>query len=94
MGKRDFPMFETITAYNPPETFAATYEAEGVVNLISNRFTETADGKTRWLLESQFTFRGLMMKVIAFFMPATFRKQTLTFMQRFKEFAEKSIRAT
>lgn len=93
MGKRELPMIETITVHSPPEKFAATYEAEGVLNLISNRFTETAEGKTHWVLDSHFKFRGLMMKTVALFMPAAFRKQTLTFMQRFKEFAEKSVGA-
>jgi uncharacterized protein YndB with AHSA1/START domain len=92
MGKREFEMIETITVYSPPEEFAATYEAEGVCNLISNRLTETADGTTRWVLNSHFKFSSLMMKLMALLLPGMFKKQTLTFMQRFKEFAEKSVR--
>jgi uncharacterized protein YndB with AHSA1/START domain len=90
MGKRESEIIETITVHKSPDEFAAVYEAEGVSNLISNRFTETAAGKTRWVLESHFNCSSLMMKLIAFLMPGMFKKQTLTFMQRFKEFAEKN----
>ena len=92
MGKGTFEMIETITVYNPPGEFAASYEAQGVWNLIENRFTETAQGKTRWVLDAQFKFPSLMMKLMAWLAPGMFRKQTLRFMQRFKAFAEKSAR--
>lgn len=92
MGKREFETIETITVHSPPEEFAAIYEAEGVWNLISNRLTETAEGTTRWVLDSHFKFSSLMMKLMALLLPGMFKKQTLTFMQRFKEFAEKSVR--
>jgi uncharacterized protein YndB with AHSA1/START domain len=92
MGKREFATIETITVYNPPEEFAATYEAEGVWNLISNRLTETPEGATRWVLDAHYRFSSLMMKLMALLLPGMFKKQTLTFMQRFKEFAEKSVR--
>jgi uncharacterized protein YndB with AHSA1/START domain len=92
MGKSTFEMTETITVHSPPEEFAAAYEAQGVWNLVTNRFTETAQGKTRWVLDAQFKFPSLMMKLMAFLAPGMFKKQTLTFMQRFKAFAEKSVR--
>jgi uncharacterized protein YndB with AHSA1/START domain len=92
MGKREFEMIETITLNHPPEEFAATYEAGGVSNLISNRFTENPGGTTRWVLDSHFEFSSLMMKLMALLLPGMFKKQTLTFMQRFKEFAEASVR--
>jgi uncharacterized protein YndB with AHSA1/START domain len=92
MGKREFEMIETITVHSPPEEFAATYEAEGVWNLISNRLTETTDGTTRWILNSHFKFPSLIMRLIALISPGMFKKQTMTFMLRFKEFAEKSVR--
>jgi uncharacterized protein YndB with AHSA1/START domain len=92
MGRREFETIETITVYNPPEEFAATYEAEGVWNLISNRLTETPEGTTRWVLDAHHEFSSLMLKLMALLLPGMFRKQTLTFMQRFKDFVEKSVR--
>ena len=90
MGKRESEIIETITVHKFPEEFAAVYEADGVSNLISNRFTETADGRTRWVLDSHFNCSSLMMKLIAFLVPGMFKKQTVKFMQSFKEFAEKN----
>jgi uncharacterized protein YndB with AHSA1/START domain len=92
MGQREFETIETITVHNPPGEFAATYEAEGIWNLISNRLTETPEGTTRWVLDAHYKFSSLMMKLMALLLPGMFRKQMLTFMQRFKEFAEKSVR--
>lgn len=91
MGKREIEMIETITVHSPPEEFAATYEAEGVWNLISNRFTETAEGKTWWVLDSHFKFSSLMMRLMAWLLPGMFKKQTHAFMQQFKEFSERSV---
>ena len=93
MGKREFETIETITVHRPPEEFAATYEAEGVWNLVSNRLTETTHGTTRWVLNSHCKFSSLVMKLMALLSPGMFKKKTMTFMQRFKEFAEKSVRA-
>jgi uncharacterized protein YndB with AHSA1/START domain len=92
MGKREIEMIETITVHRPPEEFAATYEAEGVSDLISNRLTETTEGTTRWVLNSHFKCPSLMMQLMALILLGMFKKQTMTFMQRFKEFVEKSVR--
>ncbi len=92
MGRREVELLETIKVYSPPEKFAATYEAEGVWNLISNRFTESADGTTRWVLDAECKFSSVMLRLMAWVWPGMIKKQTLTFMQRFKEFAEKSVR--
>jgi uncharacterized protein YndB with AHSA1/START domain len=94
MGKREYETIETITVHSPPEEFAATYEAEGVWNLIGNRFIETAEGTTRWVVNAHYKFSSPMMKLLALLMPGMFKKQVLTFMQRFKEFAESSVRET
>ena len=92
MGNREVELTETITVYSPPEEFAATYEAEGVWNLINNRLTATPEGTTRWVLDSHFKCSNLIMKLVALLLPGMFKKQTRTFMQRFKEFAEKHVR--
>ena len=87
MGKREVEMIETITAHNYPDEFSATYEADGVWNLIENRFVDVGGRKTNWILDSEFKCSGIM-RIIAFLMPGMFKKQTFTFMRRFKEFAE------
>jgi hypothetical protein len=67
--------------------FSGIYEARGVKNWTANRFYEEGPEKTRWVSENEFKFSGLMV-LLGLFMRGVFPKQTLEFMQRFKEFAE------
>lgn len=90
MGNREVEMIETITRRNLPEEFAATYQAPGVVNWVSNKFVKMDDDTTKWISENEFKFKGIMMSMMAFFMPGAFKKQSDKFMQQFKTFAESS----
>lgn len=89
MGKRQVEMIETIINRNLPDEFSGTYEANGVYNKVVNKFLEKPENKTTWVTENEFRFKGFM-KLFAFFMPGAFKKQTLIYMQRFKDFAEKN----
>lgn len=88
MGKREVAMISTVTAEEPPAFYAATFEADGVWNLIENRFDDMGDGTTRWRLMSEFQCKGLVMKLMMRLAPGMFRKQTRDFMGHFKAFAE------
>lgn len=87
MGKREIDMIETITVMNFPDEFSATYEAKGVWNEMKNYFEEIDEKTTRWRSESHFKFKGFM-RLIGFFMPDGFRKQSQKSLERFKTFAE------
>ena len=89
MGRREVAIVETITVCNPPEEFAATYEADGVWNLVENRFIDVSERRTKWMLGSEFRCSGVA-RLMALVIPSMFKKQTFTFMKRFKEFAEHS----
>lgn len=91
LGKREVEMIETITAHNYPDEFSATYEADGVWNLVENRFLDVDERKTKWILESEFRCSNLVMKIMTFLMPGMFKKQSLMYMNRFKGFAEATI---
>lgn len=90
MGNREIEMIETITKRDLPNEFSGTYEAKGVWNLNRNNFIEIAPNKTKWKSEVEFKFSGFM-KFIAFLMPGSFKKQSMKYLQDFKEFAEKEI---
>ncbi len=90
MGAREIEMVETITVRDFPDKFCATYEADDVWNLIENRFVDVGGRKTKWILDSEFRCKGIVMGVMSFVLPGMFKKQTKTFMKRFKEFAERS----
>lgn len=89
MGGREIEITETITVCDHPEKYAATYEADGVWNLVENRFIDVDGNKTKWIVDTELKCSGFA-KVMAFIMPSMFKKQTLTFMQRFKVFVESS----
>ena len=89
MGGREVEILETITVRDDPEKFAATYEADKVWNLVENQFLDDGGQRTRWILDSEFKCSGFT-RLLALLMPGMFKKQTLTFMKRFKEFAENS----
>ena len=91
MGRREIEMIETITERKLPDVFSGTYEAKGVFNLVKNRFIEVSPVKTRWQAEHEFRFSGVMV-IASLFMQKAFRKQSLSFMEQFKEFAENHSR--
>ena len=91
IGKREVEMVETITVRDLPEKFCGTYEAKGVWNALENRFEALDAGTTKWTSEVEFRFSSWMMKIMALVMPGAFRKQTRTFMEDFKAFAEQGI---
>jgi uncharacterized membrane protein len=88
MGKRDIEMIETILVRNLPEEFSGTYEAKGVFNIVRNKFIALSSNKTKYISEQEFEFSGFM-KVIGWLMPGAFKKQSMQYLQDFKEFAEK-----
>lgn len=87
MGKRRIEMIETVTIRNLPHEFSGTYEAQGVFNIVGNRFESTPDGKTKYYSDQEFQFKGIM-KLIAWLMPGMFRKQSMKYLEAFKSFAE------
>jgi uncharacterized membrane protein len=87
MYGRRVEMFETIVRRNLPDEFSATFEGEGVKNWISNRFYEDGPDRTRWVMENEFKFSGIMA-LMSVFMRGAFSRQTLEDMARFKEYAE------
>ena len=89
MGKREIEMIETITNRNLPDEFAGTYEAKGVYNVVSNKFIPVATNKTKWVTDNEFRFSGFM-KLMGWFMPGAFKKQSQQYLELFKTFAEKA----
>lgn len=87
MGKRDIEMVETVTVRNLPEEFSGTYDANGVHNIVTNKFFVLPNGHTKYLTEQEFQFKGFM-KIIGFLFPGAFKKQSLKYLVDFKRYAE------
>ena len=88
MGESKIIMIEEIITNNLPEEKKVTYTADGGYNIVTNRLVKISDNKTRFINEQEFEFKGYM-KVMGFFMPSAFKKQSRVYLQNFKEFAEK-----
>ncbi len=88
MGKRRLVMVETIIKRDMPFEFHSTYDTKGVHNIQKNYFEELDDGRSRWTSESEFQFSGLMMKFMGWLMPGAFKKQSMKYLEDFKQFAE------
>ncbi|MBK9155506.1 MAG: SRPBCC family protein [Chloracidobacterium sp.] len=87
MNGRKIEMIETITVKNLPDEFTGTYDADGVHNIVRNHFEPLGDAKTLYRSDNEFQFKGFM-KIIAFFMPGAFKKQSMKYLEAFKRFAE------
>ena len=85
-GKGEFELIETVTVRNLPDEFCGTYESKMGVTTIKNTF-EDLGGSTRWILETDFTGKGIM-RLLASLMGGMMRGQTLKMVRAFKNFAE------
>lgn len=87
MGKREIEMVETVTVRNLPDEFSGTYDAQGVHNIVKNKFVNLGEDQTKYITENEFQFKG-GMKIIGFLFPSAFKKQSLKYLKDFKNFVE------
>lgn len=87
MGEKKITMIEEIITNNLPEQKKVTYRADAVYNIVTNKFIKVSENKTKFINEQEFEFKGFM-KIIGFFMPSAFKKQSRGYLKDFKEFAE------
>jgi len=90
VGKNSFDILETILEKNLPDVFSATYETKYSKNTNAIRFEEIDSSTTKYFAETKVETRGLMMKVMTFFMPNMFKNQSQKYLDSFKEFVEKN----
>ena len=89
IGKREFDLIETVTVRDLPHEFSGAYDAQGVQNIVRNRFIKLAGDKTKYVTENEFQFKGFM-KILALLMPGAFKKQSIKYAEDFKRFVEGS----
>jgi len=86
-GRRKIVMTETIVRNQLPMHFDGTYEMKGIFNRNNNTFTSEGPNVTLWTCDAEFRFSGVM-KIVAFFMKAGFKKQSAMIMRNFKGYVE------
>lgn len=97
LGGQRAEMIETITRREPADLteippgtvvhFDREIVGEGMWSAARERLTANGDS-TRWESENEYRFTGVIMRLVALVMPATFRKQSLLHMRDFTAFAE------
>lgn len=88
MGNRSMEMIETITVKDLPNEFSGTYDAQGVHNIVKNYFKVIDNDRTLYYTEQEFQFKGFM-KIIGLLFPGAFKRQSMKYLEDFKEFVEK-----
>ncbi|MGZ3899823.1 MAG: SRPBCC family protein [Bacteroidia bacterium] len=89
MGDRSVQMIENITVRNLSCEFTGADEMKGLVNIMKNKFARVNDTTTWYISEQEFRFKG-MMRFIALLMLGAFRKQSMKYLESFKNFVERS----
>ena len=87
MGENKIIMIEEVITNHLPVEKKVTYTADGVYNIVTNRFVKVSETQTKFINEQEFEFKGYM-KIMGFFMPSAFKQQSRVYLQNFKEFVE------
>jgi len=87
-GEREFALIEKVTHRNEPSEFDGVYENNFADNIIKNKFIEQGNHQTRWVIETEFKFKTLVMKIMGNVLKKNYVKRTERDMERFKEMAE------
>lgn len=87
-SEREFSLIERITHRDEPNRFDGLYENNFADNVIRNTFIEKSKEQTLWVMETEFKFKTLLMRILGPLMKKNFVARTRKDMQRFKEMAE------
>lgn len=87
IGNREVEMIETIVKRDLPREYTFTFETKGVYNYNANRFETAGPGQTLYTSENEFRFSGFM-KLMGWLMPGAFKKQSMKYLELFRNFAE------
>lgn len=86
---RSVILIETITDRSEPDCFSGTYDNNTVFNDITNRFEALDGNRTRWIMETEYRFKGLF-KLMAPFVRGSIKKRSDEDMDRFKALVEEA----
>lgn len=90
-GKRKIILLETITESQLPKELHMHYDTKGMHNIQQNYFEQTPEGFTKWVCKSEFIPTNFFMHFMMVLAPNSLKKQSITYLNDFKNFAEKGI---
>ena len=88
--KKEMKISETILEQNLPEQIKFAYQSSMGYNEVEMRFQELSENSVKQINNSHFEFKGLM-KLMGFLFKGMFKKQSLKFMNAFKDYCEGKI---
>lgn len=87
-GGREFSLVEKIIHRAEPDELDSIFESIYADNIVQNKFIEQGKDQTLWIVETEYTFKTLLMKVMGNVLKKNYVKRTQREMERFKETAE------
>jgi len=87
-GGREFSLVEKIIHRAEPKELDSVFESIYADNVVQNKFIEQGKDQTLWVVETEYTFKTLLMKVMGNVLKKNYVKRTQREMERFKELAE------
>ena len=85
---RQFELTERVTHRAEPHRLDGVYENNVTDNIVRNTFVEQGKEQTLWVVETEFTFKTLVMRILGPLMKKNFVARTQKDMERFKEMVE------
>jgi hypothetical protein len=85
---RQFELIERVTHRDEPNRLDGVYENNFADNIVRNTFIEKGKDQTLWVVETEFRFKTLVMRVLGPIMKKNFVARTQKDMGRFKEMVE------
>jgi len=84
---RKVKLIETITERREPHFMAGTYESDIGNALIVSHFEDIGEGRTRWIMYGNHSFKGVF-RFLGIFFAGSVRKRNEELMNNFKLFTE------
>jgi hypothetical protein len=85
---RQFELVEKVTYRDEPNRFDGVYENDFADNIVKNAFMEQGQEQTLWMVETEFKFKTLLMRILGPLMKKNFVARMQKDMGRFKEMVE------
>ena len=86
---REFSLIEKIILCDEPNQLDVLYENEFTDNPTKNIFIEHGEDQTLWVIEAEYKFKTLPMKLLGPLVKKNFIRRTQRDMEGFKDFMEK-----
>ena len=86
--EREFSLMERVTHREELHRLDGVYENDFAENTVRNTFIEQGPDQTLWVVETEFKFKTLFMRILGPILKKNFVLRTQRQMERFKEWVE------